>query len=281
MRKMTIAAAAWGLAVLAQPALAEPVKITKAEVNKEPSEAEISAFMKDMFKVEPLTAEQRARLPQAQAVIARMMPPGTLQQMMGGMFDKMLTPLMAMGSKVDSATVAEELSIEDEDFAMSDEDAKRVGAILDPAREERAKLVTDVTQHSMSAAMTAMEPGMRKGMAEAYAATFTTGELTAIDAFFTTPEGAAFARKSYALASDPRIMAAAMEGMPAMLGQMKTMADEMKAAEAKLPARRSYAELSAAERAEIARLTGLKQDAIREGLAKAAAEREKKAADQP
>lgn len=276
MRKTVFAAAAaLSLTAIGTPALAqdEGTKNT-APSNKEPSEADVAAMMKAMFPVEPLTAEQQARLPQAQAVIAKMMPPGTLQQVAGGMFDKMLNPLMAMGIKADSATVAIELAIEDEDFAIDDADAERVAEILDPVREERIRTVTEATQRAMGTAMTAMEPGMRKGMAEAYAATFTIGELTAIDAFFTTPEGASFARKSYALTSDPRIMAAAMESLPAMMGQMKAMEADMKAAEAKLPPRRGYADLSAAERAEIAELTGLDQAAIRTGMAAAAAKRD-------
>lgn len=280
MRKTIFAAAALSLTSMPAPALAqdEGVKNT-APSRKEPSEADVAAMMRAMFPVEPLTAEQQARVPQAQAVIDKMMPPGTLQQVAGGMFDKMMNPLMAMAATADSSAVASELAIEDEDFAIDDADAVRVAEILDPVREERIRVVTEATQRAMGTAMTAMEPAMRKGMAEAYAATFTTGELTAIDAFFTTPEGASFARKSYSLASDPRIMGAAMEGLPAMMGQMKAMEADMQAADAKLPRRRTYADLSAAERTELAKLTGLTQDAIRDGMAAAAAKRTKKDAD--
>lgn len=271
MRSAISAAVALGLTVAPVPIWAQDgaAKDTSAKAGKEPSEADVAAMMKAIFPVEPLTAEQQARLPRAQAVIARIMPPGTMQQMMGGMFDKMLNPLIAMGAKVDSATIATELSIEDEEFAIAEEDAARVGAILDPVREQRIRLVSDVTQRVMATAMKAMEPGMRKGLAEAYAVTFTSGELTAIAAFFATPEGGSFARKSYALATDPRIMNASLEGVPAMMERMKAMEADMKAADAKLPKRRRYADLSAAERAELARLTGLDQRALREGLARA------------
>lgn len=277
MVKKTIfaAAAAFGLATIGTPVLAQDDSRKNTSSREETSETEIAAMMKAMFPVEPLTAEQQARLPQAQVVIAKLMPPGTMQQVAGGMFDRMLSPMMAMGTQANSSTVATELAIEDEEFAIEDEDAERVAAILDPAREERIRVIAETTQRMMSNAMATMEPGMRRGMAEAYAATFTSRELSAIDAFFTTSEGASYARKSYALAGDPRIMAAAMEGLPAMMDQMKTMEVDMKTAEAKLPPRRSYGDLSAAERAEIARLTGLSQEAIRSGMAAAAAKRDK------
>lgn len=276
MKKATIAAAALSLAVLAPPVTAQDASTENANAkgDRESSEADVAAMMKSMFQVEPLTAEQAARLPQAQAVIARIMPPGTLQQVMGGMFDKMLGPMLALDTGADSASVARELGVEDEEFALEEEDAARVGAILDPVRQQRQKLEAEATQRGMMSAMTAMEPGMRKGMAEAYAATFTTTELTAIDTFFRTPEGASFASKSYALASDPRILASAMDGLPAMMEQMKTTASEIKAATASLPPRRSYTDLSASERAEIARLTGLEQGAIREGMERAAKARD-------
>lgn len=287
MKTTTIALIAGLTSLAGQPAFAAQDTSSKntvaasapEEQDGEPSEADVMRMMQTLFQVEPLTAEQRARLPQAEAVIARMMPPGSLQQVMGGMFDKIMGPLGTLGSEVDSDTIAEELGSDEAAIDLSDEDAARIGAILDPARVQRQEAEMAATQKVMNAAMTAMEPGMRKGMAEAYAATFTTTELTDIEQFFTTPSGNAFATKSYALASDPRIMAAAMEGMPVMMAEMKAVEADIKAAQARLPARRSYADLSAQQRAEIARLTGLSQDAIEAGMARAEAKRVKADSD--
>ena len=69
-----------------------------------------------------------------------------------------------------------------------------------------------------------------------------------------------------------------MEALPAMMAQMKAMEDAVKTATAKLPPRRSYADLTPAQRTEIARLTGLEASAIREGMERAAAERAEKEA---
>lgn len=282
MGRLTVAALAASIAMAAPaPALAQgkPVSNQQGPADKDPSPEEISAMMQSIFKAEPLTAEQRARLPQAEAVIARMMPPGAMQEMMGGMFDKMLGPLAALGIEADSDDIAEELSVEPEELELDDEEAAHIVAILDPSRKERHEMEMAAFERTMSTMMTALEPGMRKGMAEAYAATFTATELTDLDRFFTTPSGAAFARKSYSLASDPRIMSAAFEGMPQIMEQMKAMEAEVKAAVAKLPARRSYDDLTPAQRAEIAQLTGLDQTVIREGMEYAAAERARKDAE--
>lgn len=249
---------------------------SKAESQGEPSEQEVAAIMQSIFKVEPLSAEQQARLPQAQKLIARIMPPGTMGKMLGGMYDKLLGPVMAMAGEASSSDVARELGVTGEELELADGEAARIIAILDPVWKERQEAEMAAMQRAMSTVMTALEPGMRKGMAEAYAIAFTASELTDIDRFFATPSGASYAEKSYALASDPRLIATAMEGLPQMMAQFKTMEEETKAASAKFPPRRGYADLTPAQRAEIARLTGLQQGAIREGMDRAAAERAKK-----
>lgn len=188
----------------------------------------------------------------------------------------MLGPIMAMAGEASASDVARELGVEVEDLTLEDDEAARIVAILDPVWKERQEAEMAAIQRTMSTVMTAMEPGMRKGMAEAYAIAFSAAELADIDRFFATPSGATYAEKSYALASDPRLMAAAMEGLPQMMAQFKAMEEEAKAASAKFPPRRGYADLTSAQREEITRLTGLQQGAIREGMDRAAAERAKK-----
>lgn len=262
-----------GLVTAAMLALAVPAAAQTE--NKGTSEAAaISDAMKTMFKVEPLTAEQRARLPQAEALITQIMPPGTLDEMMGGMFDKMLGPLMALDIAPSSTELASQLGIEDEDFELSDEEATQIATILDPVWKERRSREMKAVQDTTRKVMTLMEPSMRKGMAEAYAATFTAPEMTDIAAFFATPSGASYAKKSYALATDPRIMAASMEMMPQLMGQMKDIEAEVKAATADLPAAKTFDGLSAAERAALSRLTGKSAAELRAGMNRAAEERE-------
>lgn len=272
---------ALGLIVAALPLAAqEPASERKMTTRAaDTSEKDVAAMMQAMFKLEPLNPDQQSRLPQAEKLIARIMPPGTMAQVMGGMYDKMLAPMMAMAGEPSSSEIAGELGVDPDDLDLEADEVARIAAILDPAWKERRKAETAAMQRAMTTAMTALEPGMRKGMAEAYAINFTSAELTDIDRFFSTPSGASFARKSYALASDPRLIAASIEGLPQLMAQMKAMEQDMKAAAAPFPPRRGYADLSAAQRDELARLTGLQQDAIREGMERVAAERAAK--DQP
>lgn len=259
-------------ALMTLPAQAQAPDAPAAE---KPAEQEAAAMMQALFKAEPLTAEQRTRLPQAEKLVARIMPPGTMSQVMGGMYDKLLGPIMAKAGEASSGDIARELGVDPDKLALEDDEAARLAAILDPAWKERREAEMAAVQRAMTTMMTAMEPGMRRGMAEAYAVSFTAAELADIDRFFATQTGAAYAKKSYALASDPRLVAASLEALPQMMAQMKAMEEEAKAASAKFPPRRAYADLTPAQRSEIAKLTGLQQGAIREGMERAAAERAK------
>lgn len=259
-----------GMALLASalPLSAQPKN------GAEPSEHEgaaATAAMAKLFNVPPLTAEQSARLPQANALIARIMPPGTLDELMGSMYERMLGPMMAMAGAPDSAQIARELGIESDDFSLSESEAAQAAAILDPNWKARREREMKAQQGAMAKAMRAIEPPMRKGMAEAYAVAFTAAEMTDIAAFFATPSGASYARKSYALVSDPRIMAASFEAMPAMIEQMKSLEADVKAASADLPPKRRYQDLSAGERGALAKLTGLSPAQLKAGMERAAA----------
>ena len=60
---------------------------------------EFAGMMAGLFQTEPLTEEQNARLPAAQAVVGEMMPDGFYGEMMAGMMDKMLRPMLTMFSQ--------------------------------------------------------------------------------------------------------------------------------------------------------------------------------------
>ena len=127
------------------------------------------------------------------------------------------------------------------------------------------------TKGAVSRMMTAMEPVMREAMSQLYAINFDTGELADIDAFFSTESGAAYARKSFTMASDPRMTAMMMQAMPGMMGSFAEIEADMAGAVADLPPVRTYADLDAAQRARLAELTGLEQAAIEDGMTRAAA----------
>jgi len=122
--------------------------------------------------------------------------------------------------------------------------------------------------------MTVMEPTMRKAMSELYAINFSQKELDDIEAFFQTDSGTAYARKSFTMSSDPRILAASMESLPQMMGAIGEMEKKIAAAGADLPAKRSFADLSQADKAKIATLTGYSVEQIEGLLAESESESE-------
>lgn len=232
------------------------------------------AALAAMFTAEPLTAEQAARLPAARLVVDRMMPPGAMGEMMQSMFGGILDPLMKMGLEPSAGEVAKEVGLKEGALDLTEEQAREAAAILDPAWTERRQREFATMKSGMTKAMTAMEPAMRDGMAQAYAVHFTAAELADVAAFFATPSGASYARKSYTLASDPRIMGTAMQAMPGMMAEFAALAEEMKAATADLPPRRAYDDLSAQQRERLAELTGLDASTLSQGMARAQAMRD-------
>ncbi|WP_086738535.1 DUF2059 domain-containing protein [Erythrobacter colymbi] len=209
-----------------------------------------------MFKVEPLTAEQEARLPQAQRVINRMIPEGTLGEMMGGMFDKLLGPMLDATEAPADETIRKGVGIGPAALDLTEAQAAELAALFDPAYAERHKRERALMPALMRDMMTAMEPTMRKAMSELYAIHFSQKELDDVEAFFLTDSGAAYARKSFTMSSDPRIVSATMESLPQLMASFASMEEKMKAATADLPPKRSFAELSKAEKAKVSKLTG-------------------------
>jgi hypothetical protein len=249
-----------GLALLIAPAkLAaqdEQVDIAQGTAADADPMAEAMGMMSAMFPTEPLTAEQETRLPQAQRIINRMIPEGTLGDMMGGMFDKMLGPILAATDAPAMGAVTKGIGASASAIDLTPEQSAELAALFDPAyveRHEREKALFPAIMRTM---MTAMEPTMRKAMSELYAIHFSQTELDDIEAFFQTESGTAYARKSFTMSSDPRIIGATMEAMPQMMGAFADMERKMAEATADLPAPRSFADLSSAQQARVATLTG-------------------------
>lgn len=258
--KNTLLVAGASLSLLAVPVQAQD----DASADQQ---AEMIEAMQAMFPKEPLTAEEESRLPQAKVIIDTMIPPGTLGEMMGGMFDKMLGPIMEMAASNPRGDVARQLGVESSDLELTDEQAVELAGILDPVWRDRTAAIGAVMPGLMKKMMATMEPTMRTAMTEAYAIYFDEQELADIHAFFSTDSGLSYARKSFTMSSDPRILAASMEALPAMMASFADMEAQMEAATAGLPEPRGWGDLSAADRARISALTGLEQDEIEENMA--------------
>ncbi|MDZ4275232.1 MAG: DUF2059 domain-containing protein [Erythrobacter sp.] len=255
MRLLTAAAA--GLALLvATPALAAQDSAPIASSEADELAAMTEMFSK-MFTAEPLTAEQ---------LIAKVIPEGTMAEMMDKVYNGVMGPMMAAAPDGATATLARQIGLPPYALDLGEDHAAELASLFDPAWAERQQREMAMIPAMMKDVMTLMEPGMRKAMAELYAIRFSDSDLAEIDAFFSTPTGAKYARESFLMASDPRIMAASMDAMPALMGMMGDMEARMAESVAGLPAVRSFADLSPEERARVAEMTGYSVEDIEANL---------------
>jgi len=272
--KRLIAASLGALALVAtSPAFArdEGAVSEGGEVASEPQNAEDAIkLFGAMFAAEPLTEEQQARLPLATRLVEKIMPEGALEEMMAPMFDGLVKPLMAMGKPSAKSAAARLLGVQAIELDLNEDEAAQIAAMIDPAWEERERRQMEMMPKLTARLFAAMEPAMRRAMAEVYAVHFTQTELEDIAAFFDTPSGASYARKSYQLASDPRLMSATIEALPQSMETLKGLKEEFEQANADLPKRRGFAELSAEERARLAEVTGLSEEELSQKIAEAA-----------
>lgn len=211
-------------------------------------------MMAGLFQTEPLTEEQNARLPAAQAVVGEMMPDGFYGEMMAGMMDKMLRPMLTMFSQPEFVLGAR-LTVDAEAIeALEEAEQAELTAMLDPAYQARGDAMVAVLTSRMGGMFTAMEGPMREGLSNAYAVRFDDAQLADIAAFFATPTGGEYARESMALFADPQVMQASMQALPAMMSGFGDIESAMREAMEALPAERGYGDLTEAQRERMAEL---------------------------
>lgn len=275
MRKISITGAALALMV-ATPALAAQDQAdamdagavdASAPASADAELAAITEMFSGMFTAEPLTPEQEARLPAAQQLIAKVIPEGTMAEMMDEMFDGLLGPIMAEAPNGAATLVARQIGTVPYALELEEDKAAELAKLFDPVWAERQQREMALLPEMMKDMVTLLEPGMRKTMAELYAIRFSDGELTEIDTFFSTGTGGKYARESFLMASDPRIMASTMEALPALMGSNGDIEKRMADSVADLPPVRSFADLSPAERARVAEVTGFSVEQIEASLA--------------
>ena len=215
---------------------------------------EFAGMMASLFQTEPLTEEQNARLPAAQAVVGEMMPDGFYGEMMAGMMDKMLRPMLTMFSQPEFVLGAR-LTVDAEAIeALEEAEQAELTAMLDPAYQARGDAMVAVLTSRMGGMFTAMEGPMREGLSKAYAVRFDDAQLADIAAFFATPTGGEYARESMALFADPQVMQASMQALPAMMSGFGDIESAMREAMTALPAERGYDDLTEAQRERMAEL---------------------------
>jgi len=249
------------------PAWAQDEVEVTTEIPAGDGMAYLAKMMGGIFQTEPLTAEEEARLPQAEALVGTMMPEGFYGTMMSDMMDKIMRPMMSMFTQP-KFVLAGRLEIDEERIdALDEEQRAELASLLDPGYAERADAIIAVMTDKMGGAFSVMEKPMRKGLSKAYAVRFDENQLADIAAFFATPTGEIYAREQMALFADPQVMQSSMQALPAIMGSFGDMETAMTEAMATLPAERSYADLTEAQRARMAELLGVDAAAL-EGVVK-------------
>jgi hypothetical protein len=147
--------------------------------------------------------------------------------------------------------------------SMSNATLKQVMEILDPAFDQRTRLIIKVMEPEMSALFTKFEPVMRSGLAVAYAGKFSASQLHELEAFFGTATGSAYAASSMTIFMDPAVMEKMMGVMPEMMKAMPAIIPKMTEAMNGLPKPKTVKDLNKEERA---RLEALFKVADREKL---------------
>lgn len=219
--------------------------------------AAVMASMEQMFPVEPLTDAELARLPAATELIETIIPPGTMGEMMGSMMDGVLAPIMEMAIDDPSSVLSDQLGIDAVSLGLDEAQIAEIATMLDPDWQERKARESAMLPEVMNTMMSAMEPGMKVAMAEMYAVYFDEQELAEISAFFATETGTAYARKSFTMSADPRLIGSMMRSMPAMMETFGQIEARIAEATADLVTPRTFVDLAPEEQAVLSSMTGM------------------------
>lgn len=237
--------------------------------------AMVTAMLSTMFEPEPLTAEAEARLPAATSVASSLVPEGVYGEMMGQMMDSFLAPIFKMAGTeggMSASDISTYTGVEGEALdALTDEQRAELTGIFDPVYETRERAKFDGIIAGVNTIFGVLEPGVREGLARAYASKFEESELLELQAFFATPVGAKYSSQNLLLNSDPQVIAGVMRTIPSLIEQLPTLKESFENAEAGLPEPRRYDDLTPAEQRRASELLGVDQVTLRESMANAEA----------
>jgi len=199
-----------------------------------------------------------AALALARGIVLKIVPDGTYSKMMKGPMDQMMNGMTSQMLNVPIKQFLAGTGVPEDRIAkLNNVTARDVMAILDPAFDQRMHITMTTMMGAMGDLLGKFEPQLREAMAEAYVHNFTLPQLTEIDHFFATPTGTAYAARMMTLMNDPSVQASMKELMPEIIRTMPAAAQKVQAATASLPKPKTYADLNAAERAQLAKLLGV------------------------
>lgn len=248
MKVMIRAVAVMGLAMVSAPALADPVVEAVAPAPIDP-----------------------ARLAAAQVTVDHIFPLGTYARIMNGTLDKVIDGMMGNFGQMSLADLAAMGGADKAALAkLPKATLEDIMAIYDPAYHQRMTRLTHTMMDGLVDLMTKMEPGIRDGLAQAYATRYTLDQLNEMNRFFATPTGTLYAANALVIQMDPAVMAKMQAFLPQMMKAMPDLIKKSAAAAEGLPKPREWKDLSADEKARLAKLLGVSEADLAKGAAKSA-----------
>ncbi len=257
MKRLTNALSALALTT-ATPALAQE-QDSAADTELQQELDAMGALFGDMFgSADPLTSEQEARVPAAQAVVLQLFPEGTYAKMMDETLAPMMDSLMGTIAGSPAIQLMALTGLAPSELTLVDEaNLAQAGELLDPNASVRNAEIASVTMSLISDVVVKIEPSYRAGLARAYAVRFSEEELTDLNAYFATPVGQKYASESFLIFADPQVMASMNEMMPAVMKAMPDMMGNVGQIAEKYPKGRSFSDLNAEEQDTLAALLGV------------------------
>lgn len=223
------------------------------------------ALVEKLFDTRSLPPVEPARLTLAESATAALVPPGSLEKMIDTLYGKMFTALLKEMDGASDLMITLKTGVEGERVAALDAKSKEaVADMFDPQRKQREEQIMKIVRPLLSEALADIEAPMRGGMARAYARKLDAEQLTALNSFFATPAGQAYANESLALQADPEIMLAVVRAMPPMVGKFMDRAPELEGQFKDLPQPRGLSDLSEAELRQLAKLMKVDVKALKE-----------------
>jgi hypothetical protein len=274
LRKQTFKIGIAAMLALSAPAAVyaqtEDSQVTAEVVPDNPNlqseeDAILAMFSKIFETVENKTPIDPVQLKLAETTAERLMPNGSMKNMMNQMINTYMTPIMNILPEMSSTEIMLKVGIyEGEIENLNDEKRKAITDMLDPTRKERGKQVVEVMTPVLEETMALLEPSMRTGISRAYARKFSAEQLRQINGFFATPTGALYAAESYPLQADPEVMQAMFKAMPKLAETLKKKIPSMEAGMKNLPKERQLSDLNKEEMAKLAKLLDVKVATLEE-----------------
>lgn len=257
MKRFATALSALAL-MTATPVLAQDEPATAdGEIERELDA--MGAMFGDIFgSADPLTPEQEARVPAAQAVVLKLFPEGTYAKMMDETMKPMMDGLLGNIAGSPAIQLMELTGLAPSTLNSVDEAAlAEAVALLDPNARARSAEIADMTLSLISDVVVKIEPSYRAGLARAYAVRFTEDELTDLAAYFATPVGSKYASESFLIFADPQVMSSMNEIMPSVMEAMPSMMGNIGEIASKYPKGRTFSALNPEEQDKLAALLGV------------------------